>query len=699
MPEYLSPGVYVEEVDAGPKPIEGVSTSITGAVGVTALGPTTGKPVLVTSFAEFVRNFGGYLPDPPSAVYNNWALNAAEGGRWWHFPLAVKGYFDNGGQQLYVKRVFSSQAKASAGSTVQGLVSEIVSDTAAQATIVKLRHVLQVDENLQIHLFRGDTGGEIGGGFGIAAYDNGSGQVTLKAAVPAALVAKRGDFAAIKPVANTTSLNFAANALGAWGDDLSVRVRPIVGNSMTILFDPTIAGNNNPVPMTKVVSTTNVAGPPPRTTVKVEDTTGFADKDHVLINGREFQISNTAAGAPGTFDVPGTWNWGPGTVVKKLRKANTAGATDTFNVRGASSLYDGATVELDSGHLKELFTVKSTAADAVTLSGTPINQYYEGETLRVIEAEVAVEYNPASGNSASEIFSNLRLFDDGSLSYLVNYVNQQSAFVKVTAPGLSANPLADMAKFPTSSNGGWLDLGNGDDRLDGLTVDDFVGVDGGSGARTGIQALEDITDISICVVPGIWSSTVQSALITHCESLRYRFGILDPQDGLSIEKIQEFRAPLDTKYAALYYPWIEVRDPSVSRNVQIAPSAHLAGIYARVDIERGVHKAPANEVLLSINKIAQDVTKREQDVLNPVNINALRFFPGRGNRVWGARVVTSDSSWKYINVRRLFIYVEASIDYGTQWVVFEPNDEPLWARVRQTITNFLTTTWRSGALQ
>jgi Bacteriophage tail sheath protein len=168
---------------------------------------------------------------------------------------------------------------------------------------------------------------------------------------------------------------------------------------------------------------------------------------------------------------------------------------------------------------------------------------------------------------------------------------------------------------------------------------------------------------------------------------------------LSIDGIRTFRDPFDTKYAALYYPWVEVRDPSAQKNVSVAPSGHMAGIYARVDIERGVHKAPANEVILSINKISQDVTKREQDLLNPHNINALRYFPGRGNRVWGARVVTSDSSWKYVNVRRLFIYVEASVDYGTQWVVFEPNDEPLWARVRQTITNFLTTTWRSGALQ
>ena len=171
------------------------------------------------------------------------------------------------------------------------------------------------------------------------------------------------------------------------------------------------------------------------------------------------------------------------------------------------------------------------------------------------------------------------------------------------------------------------------------------------------------------------------------------------RDGLSIEGVREFRDNLDTKYAALYYPWVEVRDPSVKRNVMVGPSGHMAGLYARVDVERGVHKAPANEVIRGITKIAQDVTKREQDMLNPKGINALRAFPGRGNRVWGARTISSDSSWKYINVRRLFIFVEESIDEGTQWVVFEPNDEPLWARVRQTITNFLTSVWRTGALQ
>jgi phage tail sheath protein FI len=244
-----------------------------------------------------------------------------------------------------------------------------------------------------------------------------------------------------------------------------------------------------------------------------------------------------------------------------------------------------------------------------------------------------------------------------------------------------------------------VDLAGGDDALGDLTVDDFVGVDGGSGNRTGIQALEDIEEISLVAAPGIWSSTVSSALIQHCEQLRYRFGVIDSRDGLSIQGIRDFRDAIDTKYAALYYPWIEVRDPSVRRNVVVAPSLHMIGLYARVDMNRGVHKAPANEVIGAITRIAQDVNQREQDMLNPKGINALRFFPGRGNRVWGARTLSSDSAWKYINVRRIFIYVEASIDRGTQWVVFEPNDEPLWARVRATITNFLTTTWRSGMLQ
>ena len=148
---------------------------------------------------------------------------------------------------------------------------------------------------------------------------------------------------------------------------------------------------------------------------------------------------------------------------------------------------------------------------------------------------------------------------------------------------------------------------------------------------------------------------------------------------------------------AYYFPWIEVYDPQKG-NVFQPPSGYMAGVYARSDAERGVHKAPANELVRGALGLKYSITKGEQDILNPKGINCIRFFKNRGIRVWGARTISSDPSWRYINVRRLFNMVEASIELGTQWVVFEPNDHKLWKRVERTITAFLLMVWRSGAL-
>lgn len=158
-------------------------------------------------------------------------------------------------------------------------------------------------------------------------------------------------------------------------------------------------------------------------------------------------------------------------------------------------------------------------------------------------------------------------------------------------------------------------------------------------------------------------------------------------------------AGYDTKYGALYYPWIKVANPlGGGESILVPPCGHMAGIYARSDTERGVHKAPANEVVRGALAVESQITKSEQDILNPQGINCIRAFPGRGIRVWGGRTLSSNASWRYINVRRLFNYVEESIELGTQWVVFEPNDRDLWARIRRDINAFLTMVWRSGAL-
>jgi uncharacterized protein len=253
-------------------------------------------------------------------------------------------------------------------------------------------------------------------------------------------------------------------------------------------------------------------------------------------------------------------------------------------------------------------------------------------------------------------------------------------------------------------------LRGGDDSI--ATIDDnvYLGLDDVEPLnRTGLHALKTIQNVSIVAVPGQGSAQLQAGLIAHCELMRYRFAVLDAElPDASLADVQQQRQSFDTKYAGLYYPWLTIPDPdpdtlTVIRDFALPPSGHMLGIYARTDEERGVHKAPANEVVRGITGLTRKLNKGEHDILNPspVNINVIRDFrpDGRGIRAWGARCITSDSDYKYVPVRRLLIFVEQSIERGLQWVVFEPNSEMLWARVRRTIRNFLTDVWRSGALE
>jgi phage tail sheath protein FI len=231
------------------------------------------------------------------------------------------------------------------------------------------------------------------------------------------------------------------------------------------------------------------------------------------------------------------------------------------------------------------------------------------------------------------------------------------------------------------------------------------GADGGPGLKTGLRALEEVDDVAILIAPGFTSAAVQGALVEQCERLKDRFGVLDPAltpagNPPGLTEIEDQRKGFDTSYAALYYPRISMLDALTGGSVVVPPSGHIAGIYARVDDSRGVHKAPANEVIRDTLDLEATVTRGEHDVLNPLNINVIRNFRAdrRGLRVYGARCLTSDENFRYVSVRRLFIFLEESFDEGLQWVVFEPNDYRLWARVRQSVTIFLTRVWRDGAL-
>src|SRR5262249_15620378 len=227
--------------------------------------------------------------------------------------------------------------------------------------------------------------------------------------------------------------------------------------------------------------------------------------------------------------------------------------------------------------------------------------------------------------------------------------------------------------------------------------------------KTGLYQFEDIDDISIVAAPGSTfgyedaayksqAQTIINGLLSHAQRMRYRIAVIDSGDKQTISAVRDMRARFDSTYGAMYYPWIRVIDPLSQTEMHIPPSGSVAGIYARNDINRAVYKAPANEVVNVAIGFEQFLNKAQQDVLNPEHINCVRFFEGRGMRLWGARTLSSDPEWKYVNLRRYFAYLEHSIDKGTQWAVFEPNGEALWANVRRTIEDFLLNEWQSGAL-
>ena len=242
---------------------------------------------------------------------------------------------------------------------------------------------------------------------------------------------------------------------------------------------------------------------------------------------------------------------------------------------------------------------------------------------------------------------------------------------------------------------------------DGLppTVDAYAGTDDPAAGRcSGLRAFEMLDDIAMVAAPGATefddprSRAVVGQLISHAERMRHRIAIVDSVRGQSIGAVRAFRALYDSSQAAFYYPWVRILDPLTGAENSYPPSGFVAGIYARTDVERGVYKAPANEVVRLARGFETLISKGQQEVLNPEGINCFRYFPGRGMRLWGARTMSSDPEQTYVNVRRYLAYLQHSVEIGTAWAVFEPNGETLWASVRRSIGDFLLNEWRNGGL-
>ena len=774
MGEYLHPGVYIEEQPA-PQTIAGVSTSTAGFVGVTEKGPTGGLPQLITSFADFVRLYGSYLLDQP------WGDTR-------FLAYAVEGFFNNGGQRVYIKRVTGEGAAPSALTLNDGFITRLLDDTSATATArntVRLASLRGIRVGSQLTFRETIAGTDESQTQAVTSYDSATNSVTLDTALTLRYTAAgcsvvlSGVADAPEPSMGAASLAIAASSEGEWGQSIRVTTTdmdgavglaeasgvvttlreidltfatngPAAGDSSTVLEAASFAtvadgdlvefrnsdGDTEQRTITTgagdtiswagpgngaLVNAYNVGGSTAhRLTalrsgannpiVPVLDTTGLRDGDLVrLTRGETTQLVQIDAAAGSVNAANRTLALNTGTLVitdsynaGTLAALATAGrsTSNRLDLRSTRNFYPRAILEIDDNQLKTYHTVASIDGRSLVLTAPLGRDVGSGTTVRVVEFSLSLD-----DGVTSERFDNLSL-DAEAPNFIQEVVNSRSRLVQITASG-STRPAP--FHLPRTTDGRAANLTGGDNG--GVpSPDDYRGVDNGPGDRTGIKALADIDNISIIAAPGLSDASVQAELIGQCELLQDRFAVLDPRRGSVIgsgrdDDIILQRQQHDTLYAALYYPWVRLRDPLYpnDREGRLAPpSGHVVGIYARVDEARGVHKAPANEVIRGITTLEHKLSDREQDVLNPhpTNINVLRDFSAnnRGIRVWGSRVITSDNAWRYVPVRRLFIFLEESLDEGLQFVVFEPNAEPLWARVRQTIIGFLRRVRRDGAL-
>ena len=412
---------------------------------------------------------------------------------------------------------------------------------------------------------------------------------------------------------------------------------------------------------------------------------------------------------------PGEW----GNKIRVTVEASSKAKTQVIAVNGADlklknadGFNQGDVVELFDGKAKAYATIVSSLDNIVTLDapctlnvadekiGTP-------KYIKTCELTLTVKLD-----DVVETYANVSLCPEAGNFVSARARKSDLVTIAVTAAKAPAAPKEgkdEKAPAPAKAGATPIELAGGaavialaggsDGKVANVSPNVYMGEDNGPGKRSGLAAFLENVDVSIMAIPGVTAPEVQAALIAHCENCKSCFAILDvPIDRKKTNDVVEFRDMYDTTYAAMYHPWLEMFDPLAKRSAYFPPSGAMAGIYARTDNERGVHKAPANEIVRGCTGLSCNYNEGEQDILNPKGVNLIRAFTGRGIRVWGARTMSSNGLWKYVNVRRLYIYIEESIKANTNWVVFEPNSEVLWGRVTRTIEMFLATCWRSGAL-
>ncbi len=688
MPEYLAPGVFIEETSYRARSIEGVSTTTTGFVGAARTGPVAGTPNIITSLTEYEAVFGGREP----LVHDGRPHPN-------HLWQAVRAFFEEGGKRLYVARAFtpSGYDPATPGDP------DFAIDCARATSPLPPLNV-----NLRAR-FPGA---------------NGEARVTL----------------GFTPSQNRFTLEFEggqwmARVRGARHLDV-VRLSGVVagGNPANglyrLLHDPVqnrwsfsgVRDDGTALSFDMAELQALDAGNPRYTAARVRVITATVEVEPatpgalpLILAGLALDPDHAEGGTPDS-----------------LFAVFAASPADPARARTLPIVIEGLS-ETEARALRDAAVAARTAANAARTGRLNARNNRQTDRDAAAAAAAADSADPALAaalEAAEAALAQAQRELDAADALLAQRTAERDAAEATLASALGSGGPPDGLAFLR----GYIAPAAADNRFTLADLDSeteeaaarrrarFVLTGGSDGQRpvpdayegrilstdlpTGLRQFESVEDISIVAAPGSTAAAVPeaeaqaiaNALITHCRRMRYRIAVLDSREDAAIAEVRAWRARFDSSHAALYYPWVRILDPSTGQPGHQPPSGFVAGIYARNDIARAVWKAPANEVVNLAIGFERFLNTAQQEVLNPEGINCFRFFEGRGMRLWGARTVSSDPEWKYVNLRRYFAYLERSIERGTQWAVFEPNGERLWANVRRTIEDFLLNEWQNGAL-
>ncbi len=740
MPNLLTPGVYIQEVALGPSPIQGVSTSIPGFVGEAERGRVNGPPSLVTSFADFQRQYGNFVAGKALAY-------------------AVQGFFSNGGQQAFIARVVNTASAEQAsinpapkpGYDVAILAFSTASVAAGVPFTIRAASVVGVSEVTSttptvVELI--DPSGTQQATLLVQQVNATAGTLVVTSSVPLGAAPNPplnpSSFALryAPPGSTPSSFTFTARDPGVFGNGIRVLLTPVY---LATAFVRGVAGTSTtpvytvssiaPFEAGAQVELATSSSPSRRVIAKIASIDAFSSTitlmgdgssplfaigDYVRVLGWTLQvfyqgalvetltgISSNAGGSDGLSSVntnsqwvtvPTTGTYPSMSVASVASPAMVVGTGDVTNplLYGASGTLAGKTLELSEGppSVTPTVTFSSPAPANVAAMLAQINTGTGGNVIATMDSlNHLVLLSKTTGATAT-----LSVTGGDSLTYL-----GLTGTLPLVGTGTNATSVSSL-QFPAGVS---LPLSGGSDGI-GANETDVIG--SASPPLSGLAAIEAQDGISIIATPG-WVSggksgtndLVIAALIGQAERRQDRFAVFEAIDystnqNVDVNRLLTERGKWNSQYAAMYAPYVEVLDPLTNTVIAVPASGHIVGAYANTDNLRGVFKSPANVVIQGISGFSRNIPSAEQDLLNPAGVNVLRNFPGLGNVIWGARTIAADPLWKYVSVRRLFIFIEQSLVQGTRYAVFEPNDLRLWARLRDSVANFLTTQWRAGAL-